>query len=374
VFGGRPQVDVLAERDPPTVVLLSIGGNDAGFAEIGIKCVSPGAPDCRRSASFWLHRLDSVAYPAMVRAHKAVREAARGAEVFVLTYPNPIGPTFCPDIGLRQAELGFIRNVFIDRLNELIRRAASVARVRVIDVTKSLDGHRLCEQPLSRAAVNFIQLGRTRGTTLELGLRSLGSLANGTFHPNPLGHSLLAKTVREEIESFRDGELPPLPPPPTGPLPKFVPKELGPPVGAQPFPEGTRCTGEEVAFVSPVAAEADVRSVSLEGVRPGSTVCYRSFQAAWRSARANAEGGARVPVEVGRAGVGGVNEILAELPSGVWKKVVVSRLGAADEAEPPEEPSNVGLYVLLGVLGAGLIVALVLRWIALGRHGRRSSA
>jgi hypothetical protein len=322
VFGARPQLEVLREVAQPDVVLISIGGNDSGFAEIGRACGTPTLPDCRRSASFWIHRLDYDVYPALVRTYTAVRSDAAGAEIFALTYPNPIGPEFCRDIALSRPEMGFVRDVFIGRLNEIIKFAAMVAQVRVLDLTHALDGHRLCEQPLGKAAVNFIQLGRTRGSTIELSFKGLGSLAHGTFHPNRLGHELLAKRELTELEALRSGRLTPLPAPPppdTGP-PPFVPEEIRPPVGPQPFPQSTRCRGREIAFVSPMSVEADISAVLLSGVRPSSTVCYRSYRAAWRSTRGDSAGAVRVPVEVRRAGVGGINEILAEQAGGVWKK------------------------------------------------------
>jgi lysophospholipase L1-like esterase len=370
VIGARPQVDELrALPKPPDVVLLSIGGNDAGFAEIGIDCAEPGPPDCRRSASFWLHRLETDVYPRLLGTYAAVREAARGAPVFVVTYPNPLGPAYCGDILLNRGEFGFVRDVFVKRLNQLISYAAAVSRVRVIDLTHSLDGYRFCEKPLPRAAVNFVTLGRTSGSTLLLRLESLGSLAHGTFHPNPLGHELLARTVKPAVEAARSGTLPPLPSPPssTDP-PPFAPEELSPPVGTRGFPEGTACTGDAIAFVSPLSAEKGVKEIALPDVRPGSTVCYRSYQAEWRSVRADATGAVRVPVDVRNAGVGGVNEILAQQTGGTWKKIVVSRLGAVDEFDKPDPRSRLGLWLLAGALGAAAPVALALHWTARRRR------
>lgn len=334
--GARPQLEVLREAAEPDAVLISIGGNDAGFAEIGAGCVNPFA-DCRRSASFWLRRLDTKVYPALLDTFTAVREAANGVAVFALTYPSPIGPTYCRDILLSEPEVGFVRDVFVGRLNQIVEFAANAARIRVIDLTDSLVGHRICEQPLGRAAINFLKLGRTRGSTVHLSIGGLKSLANGTFHPNRLGHELISRKVLPEVEALRAGELGPLPPPPPpgAKPPPFVPKEIEPPASPSPFPAGTRCDGRALASVTLTSAEPDVSTVSLSGLRPGSTVCYRTYRAAWEATRAGSDGVARVPVELQRPGEGSINEILAEQPSGVWKKVVVSRLGAADEDRPP---------------------------------------
>jgi len=213
VFGAKPQLTVLREVAQPDVVLIGIGGNDAGFAEIGLGCAAPGAPDCTRSAPRWLRRLDAEVYPALLHTLTAVRQAADGAEVFAVTYPNPIGPKYCPDIGLSEREMRFVRDVFLGRLNKAIESAAAAARIHVIDLTGSLAGQRICEQPLRRAAVNFLTLERTSGSTIHLSLKGLASLARGIFHPNRRGHELMAKTVLAELEALRAGRLKPLPPP-----------------------------------------------------------------------------------------------------------------------------------------------------------------
>ena len=74
VFGAKKQLDVLRESlDRTKLVLMSIGGNDAGFAEIGAACAAPGEPDCRRSANFWIKRLETR------RAAVAARHLYAGA-------------------------------------------------------------------------------------------------------------------------------------------------------------------------------------------------------------------------------------------------------------------------------------------------------
>jgi hypothetical protein len=118
-------------------------------------------------------------------------------------YPNPIGPNYCRDIELNRGELAFVRDVFAGRLNELIRSAAARAQVRVIDLEHALDGHRICDVPLSLAAVNFIALGRTRGTTVDLSVKGIIGLAHGTLHPNVRGHQLMHTEVRRRAASCR---------------------------------------------------------------------------------------------------------------------------------------------------------------------------
>jgi lysophospholipase L1-like esterase len=207
VAGGRKQLDML-KQDDPDLVLISIGGNDAGFAEIGIDCAFPGLPDCRGDAPFWLHRLADEVYPRLVKTFRRVRLAAHGAPVFALTYPNLLGPKFCPDLaGLGEGEMAFVRDVFAPRLNGIVKSAAASARVRVIDLEDAFAGYRFCEVPLGRAAANFLALEHTDGSPVT----RFGDLVRGSLHPNPLGHRLLEKAALPTLRAAEEGQLPPLP-------------------------------------------------------------------------------------------------------------------------------------------------------------------
>lgn len=192
VYGAEPQIAALDELPSPDAVLLSIGGNDAGFAEIGKACANP-VRNCSRpaTASPWLRRLSRVVYPGLVRAYRQVRESARGAPVFVLTYPNPFGPKYCDDlIGVNPAEMDFLRDEFSPALNAKVKAAAAAAGVEAIDLSHSFDGRRFCERELRDTAIHFVKLGRTTGTRLDL-----GALFHGSLHPNPTGHRM----IRDEV-------------------------------------------------------------------------------------------------------------------------------------------------------------------------------
>lgn len=371
VFGGRPQLDVLRDALPVDVVLLGIGGNDAGFAEIGSGCATPGQPDCRRSAAFWLRRLDVEVYPALLRTYERVREVAGDTPVFVLNYPNPIGPRSCGDILLGSEEISFVRGVFIERLNEVVAYAARVAQVRAIDLADSMEGHRICEVPLPRAAVNFVALGRTSGPIFRITLDDLRGLGQGTFHPNPLGHRLMAEPVRAALNAVREGRLVPLERPPERELPRFRAKEAGAPVGPHPFPEGTRCQGDELAVITPMSVAPDVRRVEFTSLAPRSRACYREYRGRWRSERVSPAGAVRVPVDLRRAGVGSTNEILTQHQGGLWSKVLVTRIEQAGETDPPPAPDDTVLYVIAALAVAVVVLLAIL---AVWRCRRRQRA
>jgi GDSL-like Lipase/Acylhydrolase family len=362
VYGGKPQIEVLKRIADADAVLLSIGGNDAGFAEIGADCAVPGKPDCRRAASYWLRQLESTVYPALVSTYKAVRRAAHGAPVFAMTYPNPLGPEFCPDlVGLDEAEMSFVRDVFSPRLNEIVESAAAAARVRAIDLESAVDGYRFCEKPLGETAVNFIELEHTVGAPIDV--FHPGDIAHGTLHPNRLGHERLERRVLPELRALREGRLKPLPPVPGAderPPPLPIEEVDLPPPGAPQFPPGTDCHGEGVAVISRLSAEPEASSMALSEVRPGSTVCFRTYRGKWHSRHADPAGAVRVPIDVSNAGVASINEVLVERADRSWNRLVVSRLGDADEGGEPEEPSKLGLYLLLAAVAVALLAVLAI--------------
>jgi lysophospholipase L1-like esterase len=330
VIGAKPQIEELLKVADPSVVLISIGGNDSGFAEIGVDCASPLHSDCRGLASQWLHRLDTKVYPALVRTYSLVREDAHGAPVFALTYPNPVGPKFCDDLlGLNAAEMAFLREVFVGRLNEIVTAAATAAGVRTIDLTNALAGYRFCEKPLGQTAINFIDVHRTSGVPIDV--TKLGGIFHGSLHPNPLGHELIDKVVLPQVEAARDRTLPPAPAPhPDAPPPPFVPSEIGSPDLARPFPEGTECHGSELTAISQLAAEPSQKQISLAELKPSSTVCFRTYRAEWEAKPVGKDGAVRVPIDVSSTGVGSINEILVQDATGAWKEFVVSRLSSAE--------------------------------------------
>jgi hypothetical protein len=75
------------------LILVSIGGNDAGFSDIGTECLAPG--NCVVRGQKWLDDLQRVAQ-RIDAAYTSIRAVA-GDDVPVLAvpYPSPINPTRC---------------------------------------------------------------------------------------------------------------------------------------------------------------------------------------------------------------------------------------------------------------------------------------
>jgi GDSL-like lipase/acylhydrolase family protein len=87
---GVPQLSQLRSllgrtRIRPRLVIVSIGGNDAGFAKIGMACLAPGS--CVERGQIWLDRLTRVGYAIRV-VYDQIRGVV-GTEVPVLVIPYP---------------------------------------------------------------------------------------------------------------------------------------------------------------------------------------------------------------------------------------------------------------------------------------------
>jgi lysophospholipase L1-like esterase len=199
VYGARPQVEVLEELDDFDVVLISIGGNDAGFPEIGRKCLE--FRDCGDAEAGWLRHLETSVSPALIRTYTRVKEAADGVPVFAMTYPNPMGREYCDKlIGIEPKEWDFL-NQFVKKLNKTVRGAARAAQIKWIPLDRSLVKHRFCEtKRVAEAAINFIRVRIGSGQRII----HLGDVQE-SLHPNEIGHQLMEAAVRPRIEALPSG-------------------------------------------------------------------------------------------------------------------------------------------------------------------------
>jgi hypothetical protein len=97
-----------------------------------------------------------------------------------------------------------------------------------------------------------------------------------------------------------------------------------------------------------MSVEPKIRRVSLTGLRPRSTVCFRTYRPKRQAKRGRGNGSVTVRVNLRRPGIGSINEVLAQHAPGAWKKLVILHQGALDAQTEPPKPSKAGLYVLTG--------------------------
>jgi hypothetical protein len=228
VHGSQSQTTTLrdwAATSPADIVLLSIGGNDVGFADL--------AADCLMGPCLWFAE-DGLQQRAiderhrLVQTYKAVLDAARErnpkAELWVADYPAPASGKVCGDVGytpligrvngygVDRAEQVFLRDRFLASLNESVSWAAHDAGAHLLDLGGLSDGHELCSpDPYFNGISPALQ-----GDGPYL-------VSARTFHPNKTGYAHFASALWTLYGfAFGYGDTPPV-----GGGPRFTPQLSG---------------------------------------------------------------------------------------------------------------------------------------------------
>lgn len=199
------------------LVFLSIGGNDAGFADVIEHCVLAACSaddDWKRERLSVLTGVTKRVADVTVR----LRAIAPQAEVYHATYPDPLRPrpATCaslrltddvhfnvtdalsrfygvlrgpqvvqtlPGQGITSSETGWVSEDFLPALNAAIGEASALSGAHVLDVADAFDGHEIC----SSGAGDDVAWahGLTAGDDKYF-------VGNESFHPNDLGQAAIA--------------------------------------------------------------------------------------------------------------------------------------------------------------------------------------
>jgi hypothetical protein len=183
------------------LVLVSIGGNDAGFGRIGTACVAPG--DCVVRGQLWLDDLQDVA-TALDTTYAKIRETVSDdVPVLAVPYPQPITDTRsgCAYSLLTDDEHRFLHG-FVRELNKVVANAASdhgFHYLAAMEQALEPDRMRICDNGSNDddLGVNFIAISDTDGLTDQLA-NPQGWLHN-SLHPNERGHDEMKRVLGDWI-------------------------------------------------------------------------------------------------------------------------------------------------------------------------------
>jgi lysophospholipase L1-like esterase len=367
-FGARPQIEALSASDlhsDPSevdVVVLSIGGNDAGFADVVKTCA---IRNCLPQTAGWMAQLNELD-DDLYETYSAVTDVVPDARKLVMTYPDIIAPGSCLFGRLTPAEVAWVRLRFLPRLDQIIGVEATNAGFEVVDNTNAFLGARICEDgvPASNEAANTIAAEQLAGG----GSLDHGDLVRGSFHPNPIGHQLLAADLLRALEQDAPditacGPFSACPGVPRAPSDEPLPGT------EQPFPEDAPCTGDQIDTQH--VAVIDQESTWPLTAKPQTRYCYREWGDRWRSGDSGSNG--RVEISTVRL----VNEqalaieVLTEQSDGTWTRTV---LNPTPLDHPPGEVDEKLLNVLTDVIvvavvvGVALLALAALPWIACWRR------
>jgi lysophospholipase L1-like esterase len=176
-------------RHPLTnsLITLTIGGNDANFAQELQDCIF-GLHACTSRREAISQRIAALE-PRLAQVYREIRSAAPGADIIVLGYPllaaapdvaschNPI-----IKVGLSKSEMSMIRDL-AGQLNRVITQAAAQAGVisAADRVEQAFVGHEVCTKSQQNEWINEIT--------------GITNMIHGSFHPKLAGYTADAHAV-----------------------------------------------------------------------------------------------------------------------------------------------------------------------------------
>ncbi|MFF8832777.1 SGNH/GDSL hydrolase family protein [Streptomyces sp. NPDC015131] len=151
------------------LVSLTVGGNDAGFADVMTTCVLQSEATCVSRVNEAKRFVDTTLPGRLDSVYNAVRAKAPSARVVVLGYPRfyKIGGSCLA--GLTENERRAI-NSGADHLNAATAKRAADHGYTFADVTPAFTGHEICSGASWLHSVNWLNIGES-------------------YHPTAAGHS-----------------------------------------------------------------------------------------------------------------------------------------------------------------------------------------
>lgn len=150
-------------------VSISVGGNDAAFADVLTECAQPGwASDCTSSIDAAQATISRTLPDRLSTLYSSIRSAAPNASVVVVGYPRLFMGEDCNALTWFAPEEQTRLNATADQLNSRLRSAASAAGFTFVDPTTPFVGHAVCDDP---EWVN-----------------GLSNPISESYHPNVAGH------------------------------------------------------------------------------------------------------------------------------------------------------------------------------------------
>ncbi len=203
------------------MLLVSIGGNDAGFGAIGTACAAPG--NCHETplAAQWKDELDEEVAQKIDAAYFAIAQAVAGRfPVVVVPYPVPLTPGGCRDSLLSPGEHNYLVS-FVEELDAVIASKADKYGFLYAEPMETAlgsgesdpDGLRLCDP--NDPGVNSVSLASVTGQ-IEHRINPANWLHN-SFHPNTDGHHRLAHILSGWLAEQSAMPAPPVPDPVAAP-------------------------------------------------------------------------------------------------------------------------------------------------------------
>lgn len=151
-------------------VTISVGGNDAGFAEVLTECATPfWAGDCNSAINGAQAYITNTLPGKLSTLYSSMRSKAPTAKVVVVGYPRVFMGEDCNAATWFSPEEEARLNATADLLNSKLSAAAAARGFTFANPTSRFVGHAVCDNPEW--------------------LNGLSDPVSDSYHPNKLGHS-----------------------------------------------------------------------------------------------------------------------------------------------------------------------------------------
>lgn len=140
------------------LVSITIGGNDAGFADVMTTCVLQSESACVARINTAKAYVDSTLPGNLDRVYSAISGKAPAAQVVVLGYPRFYQLDGRCVTGLTEGERSAINNA-ADLLNSAIAKRAADHGFTFGDVRTTFTGHEICSGSAWLHSVNWLNIG-----------------------------------------------------------------------------------------------------------------------------------------------------------------------------------------------------------------------
>lgn len=186
VAGGQTQVqnvsDFARRGGDPGLITIGIGGNDAGFKNIIVHCLSIGCVGGGFKEGT-INRIQQSVFEDVRTVLAGIRDRFPDSTTAMFGYPQVVGdPANTCVPGLSEEEGRWVKDHVIPTLNQTLADAAAEAGVTFVDISRVSEGHELCS---SEPWVNGL----------------IGTSPEG-FHPRPDLHRAIAQYF---LDHFTDG-------------------------------------------------------------------------------------------------------------------------------------------------------------------------
>jgi hypothetical protein len=200
---GRTLQSDFLDRYNPEIIMLGVGGNDAGLMGKVRACAMPGTCEWatgqgKQATAKEIDRLST----SLTDLFGYITKHSPSSRVYVSGYPIAFSDQQACDpvtkLLFDQTEREFISQSII-YLNQVIKAAVAKTPFTYVDIEKSLGGKELCSSA-PEAAVNGLLIG---GDVAPISsIPSIKLISAGSFHPNPLGHQMIAQTILNDYPSL----------------------------------------------------------------------------------------------------------------------------------------------------------------------------